>query len=41
VPSITVEDGNTHIKLNVRSIESGDSVSDSLRKLKELKSKSK
>jgi len=41
VPSITVEDGNTHIKLNVRSIESGDSVSDSLKKLKELKSKSK
>jgi hypothetical protein len=41
VPNITVEDANTHIKLNVRTIESGDSVSDSLKKLKELKSKSK
>jgi hypothetical protein len=41
VPTVIVEDANTHIKLNVRSIESGDNVSDSLRKLKELKSKFK
>lgn len=40
VPSVIVEDANTHIKLNVRSIESNDNVSDSLKKLKELKSKS-
>jgi hypothetical protein len=40
VPSVTVEDSNTHIKLDVRTIDSGDSVSDSLKKLKELKSKS-
>ena len=41
VPNVTVEDANSHIKLEVRSIESGDSVSDSLKKLKELRSKSK
>jgi hypothetical protein len=40
IPNVTVEDANTHIKLNVRTIDSGDSVSDSLKKLKELKSKS-
>ena len=40
VPTVTVEDANTHIKLNVRSIESGDNVSDALKKLKEMKSKS-
>jgi hypothetical protein len=41
VPNISVEDANTHIKLQVRTIESGDNMSDSLKKLKELKSKSK
>ena len=40
IPNIRVEDANSHIKLEVRTIDSGDSVSDSLRKLKELKSKS-
>lgn len=40
VPTVTVEDANTHIKLNVRSIESGDNVSDALKKLKEMKNKS-
>jgi len=41
VPNISIEDANTHIKLQVRTIESGDNMSDSLRRLKELKSKSK
>ena len=41
VPTVTVEDANTHIKLNVRSIESGDNVSDALKKLKEIKNKNK
>jgi hypothetical protein len=41
VPNIRVEDANSHIKLEVRTIDTGDSVSDSLKKLKELKSKSK
>jgi len=41
VPNITVEDAKSHIKLEVRKIDTGDSVSESLRKLKELKSKSK
>lgn len=40
VPNVSVEDANSHVKLNVRKIESTDSVSESLRKLKELKSKS-
>jgi hypothetical protein len=40
IPNIRVEDANSHIKLEVRTIDSGDSVSDSLKKLKELKSKS-
>jgi hypothetical protein len=40
IPNIRVEDANSHIKLEVRTIDSGDSVFDSLRKLKELKSKS-
>jgi hypothetical protein len=35
-----VEDANTHIKLDVRTIESGDNVSDALKKLKEMKNKS-
>lgn len=41
VPNIRVEDANSHIKLEVRTIDTGDSVADSLKKLKELKSKSK
>lgn len=41
VPNIVVEDAKSHINLEVRTINGGDSVSDSLRKLKELKSKSK
>jgi hypothetical protein len=40
VPSVTVEDANTHIKLHVRTIESSDDLGDSLKKLRELKSKS-
>lgn len=39
VPKVSVEDANTHIKLDVRAIEKSDSVSDSLKKLKELKNK--
>ena len=39
VPTVSVEDANSHIKLNVRTIEKSDSVQDSLRKLKELKAK--
>lgn len=39
VPNIVVEDGHSHIKLDMRTIDSGDSVSDSLKKLRELKSK--
>lgn len=41
VPNIRVEDANSHIKLEVRTINTGDNVSDTLKKLKELKSKSK
>lgn len=41
VPNITVEDGNSHINLEVRTVEKSDNVNDSLKKLKELKSKSK
>lgn len=41
VPNINVEDGTSHINLEVRTIESGNSLADSLKKLKELKSKSK
>ena len=41
VPNIQVEDAKSHINLEVRTISGGDSVSDSLKKLKELKSKSK
>jgi hypothetical protein len=40
VPTVTVEDANTHIKLDIRTIGGGDDVNDSLKKLKELKSKS-
>lgn len=39
VPNVTVEDGNTHIKLNVRKIEKSDNVQDALKKLKELRNK--
>ena len=41
VPSVSVEDANQHIKLDVRKIEKGNKVKDALQKLKELKSKSK
>lgn len=41
VPSVVVEDGHSHIKLDMRTIDSGDSVSDSLKKLRDLKNKSK
>lgn len=41
VPNIRVEDAKSHINLEVRTIDSGDSVSDSLKKLKELRSKTK
>lgn len=41
VPNIRVEDAKSHINLQVRTIDTGDSVSDSLKKLKELRSKSK
>jgi hypothetical protein len=40
IPNIRVEDANSHIKLEVRTIDSGDSVTDSLKKLREMKSKS-
>jgi hypothetical protein len=40
VPNIRVEDAKSHINLQVRTIDTGDSVSDSLKKLKELRSKS-
>jgi hypothetical protein len=39
VPNITVEDAKSNIRLEVRTIDTGDSVVDSLKKLKELKSK--
>jgi len=41
IPNIKVEDANSHINLEVRKLDDGDSVADSLRKLKELKSKLK
>lgn len=41
VPNLSIEDGNSNIKLDVRQIDRGDSLSDSLKKLKELRSKSK
>lgn len=41
VPNISVEDGKSHIKLDVRTIDSGDDVLDSLKRLKELKSRNK
>lgn len=41
VPNIIVEDANSNIKLEVRTIENSDNISESLKKLKELKSKSK
>lgn len=39
VPSVTVEDANKKIKLDVRKIEQSDNVKDSLAALKKLKSK--
>lgn len=39
VPSVVVEDANAHIKLNIRTIDTGNAVDDSLKKLKELKEK--
>lgn len=41
VPNIVVEDANSNIKLEVRAVENSDNITESLRKLKELKSKSK
>lgn len=41
VPSVTVEDGNSHINLQVRSVEKSDNINDALKALKKLKSKSK
>lgn len=41
IPNIRVEDAKSHINLQVRKIDSGDNVTDSLRRLKELRSKSK
>ena len=41
IPNIKVEDATSHINLEVRKLDDGDSVADSLRRLKELKSKSK
>jgi hypothetical protein len=41
IPNIRVEDAKSHINLQVREIDSGDNVTDSIRKLKELRSKSK
>lgn len=42
VPNVVVEDANTHVKLQVRTLESkSDDVGDALKALKNLKSKSK
>ena len=41
IPNIKVEDAHSHINLEVRKLDNGDSVADSLKKLKELRSKSK
>lgn len=43
IPNIKVEDASSHINLEVRKLDDGDrdSVADSLKKLKELRSKSK
>jgi len=41
VPSIQVEDGNSHIKLKVRTIEQSSDINDAAAALKNLKSKSK
>ena len=37
VPDISVEDGNTHIKLDVRKIEGASDIDDSLKALKDMK----
>lgn len=39
VPNVTVEDANSHIKLNVRTIEKADDVDNALKALKDLKKK--
>ena len=39
VPNIRVEDANSHINLQVRTVDTGDSVSDALSKLREIKKK--
>ncbi|MBD3262627.1 MAG: hypothetical protein GF334_13320 [Candidatus Altiarchaeales archaeon] len=39
VPSVSVEDANAHINLNVRTIEKSDSVNESLKALRALKKK--
>lgn len=41
IPNIRVEDAKSHINLQVRKIDSGDNVADSIKRLKELRSKSK
>lgn len=38
VPNVSVEDGNTHIKLDVRTVEGASDIDDSLKALKDLKS---
>ncbi len=37
VPNVSVEDVNSQIKLDVRTVEKSDTINDSLRKLRELK----
>lgn len=39
VPNVTVEDGNSHIKLSMRTVEKPDNVQDALKKLREMKNK--
>jgi vacuolar-type H+-ATPase subunit I/STV1 len=41
VPNIQVEDGNSHIKLKVRTIEQSSDINDAAAALKNIKSKSK
>lgn len=37
VPAVSVEDANTHIKLDVRTVQGGSDIDDSLKALKDLK----
>jgi len=39
IPNVTVEDGSSHIKLKVRSVEKSDNINDALKALKKMKSK--